>query len=86
MEPTQIALTAVFLRSADGYVGFVEELPNLISHGRSLGEAREMLGKVAAAIFDEERQQAEEFIAGKDVVREEVLIAMPSNVHRIRGF
>jgi len=29
MQPAAIALTAVFLRSPDGYVGFVEELPGV---------------------------------------------------------
>ena len=68
-------LTAVFLKSPHGYVGFVEELPGVISHGRTLDEAREMLGQVAAVVFDAERERAEEFIAGKDYVREPLAIA-----------
>lgn len=77
MEAAKIALTAVFFRSGDGYVGFVEELPGVNSHGRTLAEAREMLGKLAAVVFDEERRQAEEFIAGKDVVREAIVMQLP---------
>ena len=68
-------LTAVFLKSPYGYVGFVEELPGVNSHGRTLEEAREMLGKVAVLVFDAERERAEEFIAGKDYVREPLVMA-----------
>ena len=73
-EPA-IELTAVFLKSPHGYVGFVEELPGVNSHGRTIEEAREMLGKVAAIVFDAERASAEEFIAGKDYVREPLAMA-----------
>jgi len=70
-----IELTAVFIKSAHGYVGFVEELPGVNSHGRTLDEAREMLGEVAAAVFDAERQRAQEMLGGKECVREPLAIA-----------
>ena len=74
-EQAPIELTAVFIKSAHGYVGFVEELPGVNSHGRTLDEAREMLGKVAAAVFDAERQRAQELIGGKECVREPLAMA-----------
>lgn len=77
MEQGQMAFTAVYLRSKHGYVGFIEELPGVNSHGRTLEEARETLQELAAVVFDEERRVAEELIAGKDVVRESFLIAVP---------
>ena len=40
-----IEFTAVFIKSPHGYVGFVEELPGVNSHGRTLDEAREMLAR-----------------------------------------
>ena len=75
MERPLIALTAVFFRSGEGFVGFVEELPGVNAYGRSLTEARDMLMQVAAVAFDEQRRGAEEFIAGKDYVREAMTIA-----------
>lgn len=72
-----MAFTAVYLRNNHGYVGFIEELPGVNSHGRTLDEARETLHKLAAVVFDEERREAEELIAGKDVVRESFLIRIP---------
>jgi hypothetical protein len=42
-----------------------------------LDEARETLQKLAAVVFDEERREAEELIAGKDVVRESFFIPIP---------
>ena len=73
----QIAFTAVYLRTSDGYVGFIEELPGLNSYGRTLGEARDMLRSLAAVVFDEERRGAEEMIVGKDVVRESFDVPIP---------
>jgi predicted RNase H-like HicB family nuclease len=70
-----IEFTAVFIKSPHGYVGFVEELPGVNSHGRTLDEAREMLGEVAVAVFEAERQRAQEMLAGKECVREPLTMA-----------
>jgi predicted RNase H-like HicB family nuclease len=77
MEQGRLAFTAVYLRSNHGYIGFIEELPGVNSHGRTLDEARETLQKLAAVVFDEERREAEELIAGKDVVRESFFVPIP---------
>jgi predicted RNase H-like HicB family nuclease len=73
----RLAFTAVYLKSHHGYVGFIEELPGVNSHGRTLHEARETLQKLAAVVFDEERRQNTELIAGKDVVRESFFVPLP---------
>jgi predicted RNase H-like HicB family nuclease len=77
MEQGKIAFTAVYLKANYGYVGFIEELPGVNSHGRTLDEARETLHKLAEVVFDEERRGAEEMIAGKDVVRENFVVPIP---------
>lgn len=77
MEQGRIAFTAVYLKLNHGYVGFIEELPGVNSHGRTIEEARETLRKLAAVVFDEERRGAEELIAGRDVVRESFLLPIP---------
>jgi predicted RNase H-like HicB family nuclease len=77
MEQGRLAFTAVYLKANSGYVGFIEELPGVNSHGRTIEEARETLRKLAAVVFDEERRGAEEMIAGKDVVRENFLVPIP---------
>jgi predicted RNase H-like HicB family nuclease len=77
MEKARLAFTAVYLKSSDGYLGFIEELPGVNSHGRTLPEARETLHKLAAVVFDEERREAEELIAGKEVVRESFVLPLP---------
>jgi len=77
MEQGRLAFTAIYLKSNHGYIGFIEELPGVNSHGRTLDEARETLQKLAAVVFDEERREAEEMIAGKDVVRENFVVPIP---------
>ena len=77
MEQGQMAFTAVYLKNSHGYIGFIEELPGVNSHGRTIEEARDTLRKLAAVVFDEERRGAEEMIAGKEVVRENFVVPLP---------
>lgn len=70
MDRPVISFTAVYLKSKHGYVGFIEELPGVNSDGQTIEEARANLQSLAAVIFDLERAQARELLAGKDVVRE----------------
>ena len=76
MEQGRIALTAVYLKSNHGYVGFIEELPGVNAHGRTIEEARDTLRQLAGVIFDEERRETEELIAGRDAVREPFMLPM----------
>jgi predicted RNase H-like HicB family nuclease len=77
MDQPIIAFTAIFLKSPHGYVGFIEELPGVNSHGRTLDEARVTLRKIAGVAFDEARREADELLAGKDVVREAFFVPLP---------
>jgi predicted RNase H-like HicB family nuclease len=76
MDRPTIAFTAVYLKQANGYVGFVQELPGVNSLGRTIEETRENLLRHAELVFHEERAQTEEMLDGKDVVREEFLVAV----------
>jgi len=76
MQFGTLAFTAVFLKAKHGYVGFIEELPNVNAHGRTIEEARHTLQKLVALVFDEERRTAHELTAGKDVVRETFFIPL----------
>jgi len=78
MDRGKLAFTAVYLKGKHGYVGFLEELPGVTSHGRTIEEARQILQKLAVLVFDEERRSAGEMLAGKDVVRESFFIPIPS--------
>jgi predicted RNase H-like HicB family nuclease len=74
MDQPVISFTAVYLKGKHGYVGFVEELPGVNSHGQTVEEARENLQRLARLIFDEERAQSAELLKGKNVVREQFLV------------
>ena len=77
MDQPELAFTAVFLKGKHGYTGFVEELPGVNSHGQTIDEARENLQRLAAVVFDEERNASKELLRGKDVVREQFRVAIP---------
>ena len=67
MDQPIIAFTAIFLKSPHGYVDFIEELPSVNSHGRTLDEARVTLRKIAGVAFDEARREADELLDEADV-------------------
>ena len=77
MERVTMAFTAVYLKAKHGYVGFIEELPAVSSHGATIDEARHRLHELAAVAFDAERENARELLAGKECVREEFMIPLP---------
>ena len=77
MERPEIALTAVFMRDREGYVGFIEELPNVNCHAHSLDEARSSLRSMVAVVFEEERRNSSELSAGRDLVRESFTVPVP---------
>ncbi|MGQ0510509.1 MAG: type II toxin-antitoxin system HicB family antitoxin [Betaproteobacteria bacterium] len=76
MEQPEMSFTAVYLKSRNGYIGFVEELPGVNSQGQTIDEARANLRRLAAVVFEEERAQSAELLAGKDVVREAFRVAV----------
>lgn len=76
MDQPEMSFTAVYLKARHGYVGFVEELPGVSSQGQTLDEARANLQRLAAVVFEEERAQSAELLAGKDVVREAFRVAV----------
>jgi predicted RNase H-like HicB family nuclease len=52
-------LTAVYVETPDGVLGFVEELPTATSKGTTLAEARENLRECVRLAFDQSRELAE---------------------------
>jgi predicted RNase H-like HicB family nuclease len=68
-------LTAVFKKVAEGYVGWVEELPGANTQAPTLEEARENLSEAVQLVFEANRTLAEESIRGQEVIREPLVIA-----------
>jgi predicted RNase H-like HicB family nuclease len=69
-----LQFTAVFQRVAEGYIGFVEELPGANTQGATLDEARENLQEAIHLVLEANRMLAEESIEGQDVIREPLRI------------
>ncbi len=69
-------LAAVYRKVAEGYIGFVEELPGANSQGATLAEARANLQEAAVLVLEANRQLTEESLQGKDVIREP--LALPA--------
>lgn len=67
--------TAVFERDGDWWIGYVEELPGANTQGRTLEEARENLKEAVALVIEANRELTRLEVAGKDAIREELLVA-----------
>lgn len=67
--------TAVYLKVPEGYAAFVEELPGANAQGASVEEARENLQEAIQLTLEANRTLAEEGLAGKQVIRENLPIA-----------
>ena len=67
-----LELTAVYRPVADGYIGFVEELPGANTQGATLDEARANLKEAVGLVPAANRTLASEVSGGADVIREPV--------------
>ena len=65
-----LQFTAVFRKVAEGYIGFVEELPGANTQGATLEEARANLQEAVALVLEANRTLAQEDSPGLDVIRE----------------
>lgn len=72
----KITFTAVFQKVPEGYIGYVEELPGANTQGNTLEEARENLKEAIELVLEANRELAEENLAGADVIREPMQMAM----------
>lgn len=68
--------TAVFQKTDKGWIAFVEELPGANTQGETIDEARENLKEAVELILKSNRELSEREFAGKDVIREELKIAV----------
>lgn len=76
MEQPTMALSAIYLESNGGYVGFVEELPTIQCYSRTLEDARATLRQIAQVVFAEERRACGEMLDGRTVLREDFVLTM----------
>ncbi len=68
--------TAVFEQDGDWWIGYVEELPGANTQGATLEEARENLKEAVTMVLEANRQLAEQELVGRNVIREEIAIAL----------
>lgn len=77
MDRAFTIFSAAFLRNSSGYLGFIEQLPAITAHGRTLVKTRANLQRLAAIVFDEEQRQTELLLESKEIVRESFLVTLP---------
>lgn len=71
----QHTFTAVFERDGEWWIGYVEELPGANTQGRTLDEVRANLKEAVELVLDANRELARRETEGRDVVREELVLA-----------
>jgi predicted RNase H-like HicB family nuclease len=69
-----VKLTAVYLKVAEGYIGFVEELPGANTQGATLEETKTNLEEAINLVFEANRILSEESLQGQEIIREPISI------------
>jgi predicted RNase H-like HicB family nuclease len=69
--------TAVYQKDGEWWVAWVEELPGANTQGATLEETRENLKEAVAMVLEANRELAEQELAGKQVIKEELLVHTP---------
>ena len=72
----KMSFTAIYQKVPEGYIAFVEELPGANTQGETLEDARRNLKEAIKLVLEANRQLAEDEIAGKEVIREEIEISV----------
>jgi predicted RNase H-like HicB family nuclease len=70
----QNTFTAVYEKTDDWYIAYVEELPGANTQGRTLEEARENLREAIQLVLAANRELAEQRLSGRDAIRESVTV------------
>ena len=68
--------TAVFEQVNEWWIGYIEELPGANTQGKTLEETRENLKEAVRLIIEANRELAQRETAGKQVIREELFVAV----------
>lgn len=68
--------TAVYEQHGEWWIAYVEELPGANTQGRTLEEARKNLKEAVQLIIEANRELARAEAEGRNVIREELLVAV----------
>ncbi|MEQ8222395.1 MAG: type II toxin-antitoxin system HicB family antitoxin [Candidatus Eremiobacterota bacterium] len=68
--------TAIFEKIDNWWIGYAEELPGANTQGETLQEARENLKEAIQLIIESNRELSRRETEGKNVIREELRIAV----------
>ncbi|NJN98490.1 MAG: type II toxin-antitoxin system HicB family antitoxin [Anaerolineales bacterium] len=68
--------TAIFEQDGKWWIGYVEELPGANTQGHTLEETRENLKEAIQLIIETNRELARRETEGKNVIREELVVAV----------
>ena len=71
----ELQFTAVFRKVAEGYIGFVEEVPGANTQGATLDEARTNLREAVTLVVEANRLFALEDAPDGDVIREPLKVS-----------
>lgn len=70
----EMQFTAVFRKTPEGYVGFVEEIPGANTQASTLEEARASLREAVTLVLEANRELARE-VTGRGDIREPLRIS-----------
>ena len=77
MQKEQISgLTAVYRKTKDGYIAYVEEIQGVNTQGSDLNETKENLADALKLVLEVNRALAEKELIGQEVLKEKISIEL----------
>ena len=68
-----LTLTKVFQKVPEGYIAFVEELPDANTQAKTLNQSRSNLEEAIQLVLEANRFLAEEQLQEQDIIRESIV-------------
>ncbi|MFH1562298.1 MAG: type II toxin-antitoxin system HicB family antitoxin [Nitrospirota bacterium] len=68
--------TALYKKTDDWWIGYVEELPGANTQGKTIEEVRENLKEAVELILAANRQLAEHKLVGYQVMKEDLMVTV----------
>jgi predicted RNase H-like HicB family nuclease len=68
-----LMLTKIFQKVPEGYIGFVEELPDANTQAETLDQARNHLEEAIQLVLEANRFLPEEQLQGQEIIRESIV-------------
>ena len=68
--------TAIYKKSEDWYLGWIEEVPGVNTQGKTLGEVKENLREALLLVLETNKMLNKKYISQEEIIREPLSVSL----------